>query len=138
MYSLVPIMLVWGGSTFFNLSLLTSDAYAILFGIIIFHKVVHTKCFLWIFSKTRERLSNFNDLLSIDRIFLIHRQPSLFYFIALAIIVGGLLLYNVKNEPQFHRPYNKDPAPESQTLTSNAVDMNTQIVENNVDIQRET
>jgi solute carrier family 35 protein F1/2 len=43
MYSLVPIMLMLGGATFFNLSLLTSDVYAIVFGITIFGKVVRTQ-----------------------------------------------------------------------------------------------
>lgn len=64
MYSVVPYMLRLSGSTLFNLSLLTSDAYAIIFGMFFFSKV-----------------------------------PSWLYFIALTIIVGGLLCYNVRNEP---------------------------------------
>jgi hypothetical protein len=30
-------------------------------------------------------------------------QPSFLYFIAFIIIVGGLLLYNINNEPKFDR-----------------------------------
>jgi solute carrier family 35 protein F1/2 len=103
MYSLVPIMLLWGGAAFFNLSLLTSDVYAILFGVFLFHKV-----------------------------------PSPFYFAAFGIIIGGLLLYNIKNEPQFNRPHS-EVLPESQTLTSNTVDLNVQNTESDiVEIQRES
>lgn len=64
MYSVVPYMLRLSGSTLFNLSLLTSDAYAIIFGMFFFAKV-----------------------------------PSWLYFLALAIIIAGLLCYNVWNEP---------------------------------------
>jgi solute carrier family 35, member F1/2 len=39
MYSVVPYMLRLSGSTLFNLSLLTSDAYAVIFGILFFSKV---------------------------------------------------------------------------------------------------
>jgi len=64
MYSLTPHMMVLSGSTLFNLSLLTSDAYAILFGIFLFNDHLH-----WL------------------------------YWIALVIIVAGLCLYNIRNEP---------------------------------------
>jgi solute carrier family 35 protein F1/2 len=64
MYSVTPYMMVLSGSTLFNLSLLTSDAYAILFGLFLFHSKLH-----WT------------------------------YWIALAIIAGGLCLYNIRNEP---------------------------------------
>lgn len=39
MYSLTPYMLLWTGATLFNLSLLTSDAYAIIAGIFFFSYV---------------------------------------------------------------------------------------------------
>lgn len=39
MYSLVPIMLQLAGATFLNLSLLTSDVLAIIFGVFLFHYV---------------------------------------------------------------------------------------------------
>ena len=42
MYSLTPYMLLWTGATLFNLSLLTSDAYAIIAGIFFFSYVVRT------------------------------------------------------------------------------------------------
>jgi solute carrier family 35 protein F1/2 len=64
MYSLTPHMMVLSGSTLFNLSLLTSDAYAIIFGIFLFHKRLH-----WA------------------------------YWIALGVIIFGLCLYNIMNEP---------------------------------------
>lgn len=64
MYSLTPHMMVLSGSTLFNLSLLTSDAYAILIGLFLFGKKLH-----WA------------------------------YWVALAIIIFGLCLYNIMNEP---------------------------------------
>jgi solute carrier family 35 protein F1/2 len=39
MYSLVPLLLTLSGSAFFNLSLLTSDVYAIIFGVFLFGKI---------------------------------------------------------------------------------------------------
>jgi solute carrier family 35 protein F1/2 len=43
MYSLTPYMLLWTGATLFNLSLLTSDAYAIIAGIFFFSYVVRRR-----------------------------------------------------------------------------------------------
>jgi solute carrier family 35 protein F1/2 len=43
MYSVVPYVLILSGSTLFNLSLLTSDAYAVIFGIFLFGKQVRQK-----------------------------------------------------------------------------------------------
>lgn len=62
MYSLAPFVLKMSGSTMLNLSLLTSDAYAILFGVFLFGK-----------------------------------KLTYLYFIALIVIVAGLLFYNIKN-----------------------------------------
>jgi len=64
MYSVVPYMLVLSGATLFNLSLLTSDVFAI-----------------------------------IAAIFFFHRLPSVFYFVSLAVIVLGLILYNLRSQP---------------------------------------
>jgi solute carrier family 35 protein F1/2 len=36
-YSLVPLILRWSSATIFNLSLLTSDVYSLLFGLFLFH-----------------------------------------------------------------------------------------------------
>lgn len=87
MYSITPHMMVLSGSTLFNLSLLTSDAYAVLFGLFLFHDKLH-----WA------------------------------YWIALVVIVGGLCLYNIRNEPAssiYDRPLNgqinnNDPESSSQ------------------------
>jgi hypothetical protein len=59
----VPLMLERSGATFLNLSLLTSDVFAIVAGIFLFGFV-----------------------------------PSLFYILAAALIVGGLIVFNVSNE----------------------------------------
>jgi len=60
LYSLTPFMMILGSATLFNLSLLTSDVYAIIVGI-----------------------------------FLFDSKPSFLYFIAFAIIITGLILYNM-------------------------------------------
>jgi solute carrier family 35 protein F1/2 len=44
MYSIVPYMLVLAGATLFNLSLLTSDVYAIVAAIFLFNTVVPYPC----------------------------------------------------------------------------------------------
>ena len=62
MYTLVPTMMRISSAAFFNISLLTSDAYSILISIFIFKE-----------------------------------SPSIFYFIALALSVIGLLIYNAAN-----------------------------------------
>jgi solute carrier family 35 protein F1/2 len=43
MYSFTPYMMVWGSATVFNLSLLTSDVFAIIISIFMFDAVV-SKC----------------------------------------------------------------------------------------------
>lgn len=62
MYSIAPFVLKMSGSTMLNLSLLTSDAYAILFGVFLFGK-----------------------------------KLTYLYFISLVVIIGGLLMYSIKN-----------------------------------------
>mmetsp|Transcript_27558 Transcript_27558/g.69098 ORF Transcript_27558/g.69098 Transcript_27558/m.69098 type:complete len:101 (-) Transcript_27558:316-618(-) len=59
LYSLVPRMILMSSATLLNLSLLTSDALAIIAGVFFF------------------------DL-----------EPSLLYYLSLAITVGGLVMYN--------------------------------------------
>ena len=44
LYSLVPLMLRWSSATIFNLSLLTSDVYSLLFGLFLFHYTVGGPC----------------------------------------------------------------------------------------------
>jgi len=69
MYSLTPLMMSLASATLFNLSLLTSDAYAIIAGVVLFSQV-----------------------------------PSFLYFIALVIIVSGLIMYNHGSEsPEEYR-----------------------------------
>lgn len=85
MYSITPHMMVLSGSTLFNLSLLTSDAYAVLFGLFLFHDSLH-----WA------------------------------YWIALVIIVAGLCLYNIRNEPassEYDRPIATNGDPEASVTT---------------------
>jgi solute carrier family 35 protein F1/2 len=66
LYSIVPMTLTLGGSTMYNLSLLTSDIYAIVSSILIFG----------------------------------HFPNDLFY-VSLVCVVGGLLIYSLKNEVIF-------------------------------------
>ena len=87
MYSITPHMMVLSGSTLFNLSLLTSDAYAVLFGLFLFHSRLH-----WA------------------------------YWIALVIIVAGLCLYNIRNEPassEYDRPLSGNINGNDPEATSN-------------------
>lgn len=63
LYSIVPMTLTLGGSTMYNLSLLTSDIYAIVSSIILFR----------------------------------HFPNELFY-VSLVCVIGGLLIYSLKNE----------------------------------------
>jgi solute carrier family 35 protein F1/2 len=63
LYSIVPMTLTYGGATLYNLSLLTSDIYAVLSSIIIFH--------------------NF---------------PNYLFYVSLVFVMGGLLVYSLKND----------------------------------------
>jgi hypothetical protein len=96
MYSLTPYMLLWTGATLFNLSLLTSDAYAIIAGIFFFSYVV----------RRRPASSSSSSCVScrapshvafVDLcVFLVGAQPTFLYFVSLGAIVAGLVLYNVR------------------------------------------
>lgn len=99
MYSITPYMMFISGSTLFNLSLLTSDAYAVIFGLFLFHSKLH-----WA------------------------------YWIALSVIVLGLCLYNIKNEPASseydHRnsqPTNNDTESGSQLENSDTQAMHSEV-----------
>ena len=37
MYTMVPVLLQWSDATMYNLAILTSDVYVLLFGLLLFH-----------------------------------------------------------------------------------------------------
>lgn len=83
LYSLVPILMRLSSATIFNLSLLTTDFYSLLFGLFLFHyKVSREKekggCLL----RTRVLVSNHAF------------QFSALYFLAFALVVIGVLIYH--------------------------------------------
>lgn len=69
---------MWAGSTLFNLSLLSSDVFAIIAGIFLFQYTV--PC--W-------------PLPDLALTLTLHSQPSVFYFVALVVIIVGLVCYNI-------------------------------------------
>lgn len=77
MYSLTPHMMVLSNATLLNLSLLTSDVFAVLAGVFMFGSTVRV-----------QNCTCYDD-----------SQPSLLYFIAFLIIISGIVLYNVDLKP---------------------------------------
>ena len=43
MYALVPVLMQWSDATMFNLSILTSDFYVLIFGLFLFHYKVSSR-----------------------------------------------------------------------------------------------
>lgn len=85
MYSFTPLMLHVSSATLFNLSLLTSDVFAIIAGIFLFHHKV-------VVSKVTD-----------------HCKPTIWYFVAFFAIIVGLILYNFGASEKDEKAYKQVP-----------------------------
>ncbi|CAL0300430.1 unnamed protein product [Lupinus luteus] len=99
-YSLVPVLLKIHGSTLLNLSLLTSDMWAVLIRIFAYHEKVCQQPLLSLFfhadylSRCESRVSKVDFALQVDWI----------YYVAFVGVVVGLIIYSGGDKDENHDP----------------------------------
>lgn len=93
MYTLVPVLLDFSSATFLNLSLLTSDVYALVAGMLLFSFKVSNVVVRCCLPCAAHVLASPQISFSLGNVTV---QPSPLFIFSFAAIVGGIILYNYK------------------------------------------